>query len=195
MRLGSFASAAALALLLVGCSKPAHDTVAATAPHVEVVRLPGIPPPVLIRVAEEGIAEEGCGNTDGPAVEFVYKVDGELPTTSITDESATNLKLVLGLPLVGNQELHVRVNATLARVRDLRQWTIGNSDTDGGLLAWTCPVGGFPCDFATRGTVTFTRASGDVIEGTADLTFQSNNTTAGNFSAKLLPRAVNLRCG
>jgi hypothetical protein len=190
MRLIQFATAAEIALLLLGCST-SHDntgTAIVSTPHIEVVHLPGIPPPVPVRVAHPGVAGEGCANNDGPAVELVFKVENELPTASFKDQGTTKLTLSFGPPLVGNQELHIRVNATLAEVKSLKQWTIGKPDTDGGLLAWVCPVGGHPCDFATSDTVTFTRANDEFIEGRANLLFQSGNTVVGRFSAKFTPR-------
>ncbi len=147
------AEASVLAAVLIGCT----------------------PSPAPLRVSPSGVAMEGCANNDGPAVEFVFRVENELPTAAIKDADSLNPNVTFGPPLVANQELHVRVNATLAQVKDLRRWTIGNPDTDGGLLAWICPVGGYPCDFAKTGTVTFTRAVGDSIEGQTNLTFQSTN--------------------
>jgi hypothetical protein len=114
-------------------------------------------------------------------------VENELPTATLSDPRSLNPTVTFGPPLVGNQELRIRVNANLARVRDLRRWTIRNADGDGGLLAWICPVGGYPCDFATTGTVTFTRATGDTIDGQTNLTFQSTNMARNTFSAKLVP--------
>src|SRR5688572_3976102 len=124
MSLIGFASAAGVVLLVLGCSKSSDSR-----PHVEVVRLPGTPAPVLVRVAQPGVAGEGRANNDGPAVELVFKVESELPTVSVRDASNTNVTLVFGPPLVGDQELHVRVNATLTKVRELKQWAIGNPDT------------------------------------------------------------------
>jgi hypothetical protein len=96
--------------------------------------------------------------------------------------------LVFGPPLVGNQELRVRVNTTPERVKEPKQWTIGNPDKSDGLLAWVCPADGSPCDFATGGTVTFTRADDESIEGQANLTFQSGNTVASRLSATWVAR-------
>ncbi|MGH7485655.1 MAG: hypothetical protein ACREMY_08645, partial [bacterium] len=45
-------------------------------------------PATLLRVAPTGTAIEGCGNLDGPAVEFVFKVANELPTIAFRDPSA-----------------------------------------------------------------------------------------------------------
>lgn len=200
MKLVQFVTAAGIALLSIGCSKSGDSgtSTSTSGPHVDVVHLPGTPPPMLVRVGQPGVAGEGCANNDGPALELVFKVESELPTASIKDEGVTNVTLVFGPPLVGNQELHVRVNATLAKVRELKQWAIGNPDTDGGLLAWVCPAGSYPCDLATAGTVTFTRADDEFIEGQADLIFHSKNTVVGPLSAKLVPRTRQSRpslCG
>ena len=159
--------ASLLAALLIGCA----------------------PSSTPLHVSPTGVVLEGCANNDGPAVEFVFRVQNELPTAAFKDTNKPNSTVTFGPPLVGNQELHVRVNATLARVKDLRRWTIGNPDSDGGMLAWICPAGGYPCDFATNGTVTFTRAVGDIIDGRTDLTFQSSNLARSIFSAKLVPQS------
>ena len=165
-----------LAVLLIGCT----------------------PSPAPLRVSPTGVAMEGCANNDGPAVEFVFRVENELPTAAFKDAGSLNPTVTFGPPLVGNQELRVRVNATLARVKNLRRWTIGDPDSDGGLLAWICPVGGYPCDFATTGTVTFTRAVDDIIDGQTDLTFQSANLAKSAFSAKLVTQSkprFGIQCG
>jgi len=159
--------ASLLAALLIGCA----------------------PSSAPLHVSPTGVVLEGCANNDGPAVEFVFRVENELPTAAFEDINRPNPTVTFGPPLVGNQELHVRVNATLARVKDLRRWTISDPDSDGGLLAWICPVGGYPCDFATNGTVTFTRAVGDIIDGQTNLTFQSSNLARSSFSAKLVPQS------
>jgi len=150
--------------------------------------------PKQLTVVPTATASEGCGNADGPAVEFVFKVSDELPTITFKDTSVVNPTVVFGPPLVGNQELHVRVNGTLAEIRDLRPWQIRDPDAHGGLLAWVCPAGGFPCDHATIGTVSFTRIAGDIIDGKFVLLFQSTNLAKANFSAKLASRPRPFRC-
>lgn len=168
--------AGVLAALLIGCT----------------------PSPAPLRVSPTGVGLEGCANNDGPAVEFVFRVENDLPTASFKDAGNRNPTVTFGPPLVGNQELRVRVNAILTRVKDLRRWTIGNPDSDGGLLAWICPVGGYPCDFATTGTVRFTRAVDDIVDGQTDLTFQSMNVVTSAFSAKLVTQSkprVGIQCG
>jgi len=160
-------NAGVLAALLIGCT----------------------PTPAPLRVSPTGVGAQGCANNDGPAVEFVFLVENELPTATFKDAGSLNQTVTFGPPLVGNQELHVRVNATLARVKNLRRWTVGDPDGDGGLLAWICPVGGYPCDRATTGTVTFTRTVDDIIEGRTNLTFQSTNLAKNTFSAKLVTQS------
>ncbi|HEY4079383.1 MAG TPA: hypothetical protein VGM81_01695 [Burkholderiaceae bacterium] len=194
-----FAMASGVVLLLLGCSKSVESTGSVAAvvsgPQVEVVHLPGSSPPVLIRIAQPGVAGEGCANNDGPAVQFDFKVENELPTVFVKDESLTKLTLMFGPPLAGNQELHIRVNTTLAKVRALKEWTIESPDADGGLLAWVCPADGYPCDFATTGSVTFTEANDQFIEAHANLLFQSKNTVQTRFSAKYVPSARPVMCG
>ena len=137
-------------------------------------------PPVALRVAATGLARGGCGPTDYPAVEFVFKVENRLPTVTVKDPNVINPTTIFVAPLVGNQELHVRVNGRLATVKRLQSWK--NPE------AWVCPVDGYPCDFATAGIVTLARADSDAIDGQLDLTFQSGNQARSTFSTKVIPR-------
>ncbi|MCX2864959.1 hypothetical protein OOZ63_24315 [Paucibacter sp. PLA-PC-4] len=127
-------------------------------------------------------------------MDFLFKVSDELPTVAVKDPTLIYSPAVYSLPLVGNQELHIRVNETLAVVRRSRQWNIAKADGWGGALASLCPVGGYPCDFAISGTVTFTPATDELFEMQADLKFLSKNSVKTRLSARLIPGVKQL-CG
>lgn len=194
MRLFRSLAAAGITILVLGCSK-AENVPRTIKNHIEeTVHTSDLPPNVVVRVESAGLARQGCANTDGPAVDFVFRVSNDLPKVSVKDPNLMYSPVVYSLPLVGNQELHIRVNETLAIVRNSRRWNIGKPDEAGGLLAWLCPVGGYPCDFATAGKVTFTRATDELFEMQADLKFLSKNSAKTQLLAKLVP-GVRQRCG
>jgi hypothetical protein len=183
---------AALALLALGCSKSSEVSLdpGPLAPQMAVVHLSGTPPPKVVLIANPGTAAQGCANNDGSAVDLVFQIEDEPPTASLKEGDGTKSKLTFGPPLVANQYLHIRVNVTLEEAMKLGHWTIGSPDAKGGLSAWICPAGGYPCDHATSRSVTFTRADDGSLEGRATLLFESGSKVEGDFLARIAPRTI-----
>lgn len=189
MRLLRPVASLGICLFALGCSE-AENSPRTIRNHVdETVRASGLPPPLTVRVEAAGFAREECGNYDGPAVDFIFRVSDELPTVTVRDPNLIYSPLVYSLPLVGNQVLRIRVNERIAVVRQSGRWEIAKPDFWGGALATLCRVEGYPCDSAISGTVTFTQETDELFEIQADLLFLSKNSVKSRLSAKLIPGA------